>query len=479
MLKGLSTILAINGYIVERQVGGSGAWEKVGETKFPDNAAELTMILGADLMAQLGYDLRDNPKDPPLTPQEVFVLLRDDPALQQLVASQYFQVGVATGTGFMDENAPKGIGLSYRVTPKGGVTSFPTAKVPAQSSLPPATYGFDEVWTGPNALGVRPSIRPDNAEERYTWLESQKYRSWDGTVYLIWDVPEKDDGKSLQFDDKDFTAMNYVGYRVYRAAHGTQNWQSVNPKKSPCVSPAYCEMLITIFNQTGYNFPVYNFKEDLRAVYTDPADIYKVWDYKVCSVNAMREDIVCSSTLAVNVRELMPPTAADTITATVNAEQTRVTIDWEYFDDLELSYPLRFYVTRSPTLTLPIEQWIPIYPPEQTDPYIEVSTATTVTLSIEDKPPLNEVNWYRVQVRDNAGNWSAPGQAVKGAIYDRTGPTLGAIPQNKICAVNRMPKQITGLDPSILQVALYRGFSSTGPWHLVRRFTVNNGAGHD
>jgi hypothetical protein len=468
------------GYNVYRRPAGAADWQLIGTTSFAADVATMVAILGSDLTEQLGYDLRLNSKDAPLTPEEVYNRLKDDPGIRQLVAGQYYQVGQATGTVYLDLGVALEVDFEYRVEPVGGGHSgFTPAFVPKSGTSLPTPTGVSAVWTGPAALGVRPSSRPNDAAERYDWFSTQPYRAWDGTVYLIWDVPAQGVGNSgYKWDAYD--AANLIGYRVYRAPHGTQNWISVNPTKADCVSPGeFCEMLVGLGSLADTeDFPAYFFREDLREVYTDPAQIYTQWDYKVCPVDYFHQNAPCSTVLTVDVRELQPPASVnDAVIALDSWEtQTQLQLTWTYSDTQELSAPLRFYVTRSPTLTLPAEQWTPIIPQGSSDPYQQVSTTGPVTLNVIDVPPKDQVFWYRVQVRDNAGNWSAPGLAIKGALYDRTDPTLPTLPYDPVeCANNSLPFTLTGLSDDVMQLALYRSFDPGGPWQLIKRITVSGG----
>ena len=110
------------------------------------------------------------------------------------------------------------------------------------------------------------------------------------------------------------------------------------------------------------------------------------------------------------------------------------------------------------------------------DYFTSVSTGP-VTFSITDTPPLDQIHWYRVQVRDDAGNWAPPGVPVRAARYTRTGPPFPYIPHDdEICENNPMPLALLGLSPDIQVVALYRSFDPAGPFDLVERFITSHSA---
>jgi len=465
-----------DGYSIWRRLSGDADWgflETVSPVTTPD---DLVTVLGQDLVDQLCLDLRASADDPPLTLKQLFERLRRDTALVKMLQGQYYQVGLAMGTSYLDRGAPKDQTLEYRVLPLKGSLQFTPARVPSATSSLPTPTGLREVWTGPAALGVRPSSRPNGVDERFSWIEAQDYRPWNGTVYLIWDIPT--DTGSL---DDGLTAFNLAGYRVYRAPSTAGPWEKVNPSKADCAHPGsvFCEILTGLMlpPETQDGFPQFFFREDLHEVLTDPAQLYKPWTYKVCPVDGLRNEGVCSAPVSVPAREVMPPAPAHNLVVQPNLQQTQLQLTWVYSDTGDVSQPLRFYVTRSPTLTAPLDSWTPVTPTNATVPYHQLAITGPVTLTVVDVPPKDQVFWYRVQVRDNAGNWSAPGQAAKGALYTRTDPAFVPVPgynaQN--CAANPMPVTLTGLSAEVRQIAVYRGFAAGGPWHLVKRVTVENG----
>ncbi|MCU0521229.1 MAG: hypothetical protein MUF84_11115, partial [Anaerolineae bacterium] len=201
-----------DGYSIWRRLAGAGDWSYLGTASPVTTPEDLITILGQDLVDQLCLDLRADPDDPALTLKQLYERLRRDPALVRMLQGQYYQVGLAMGTSYLDRGAPQNDTLDYRVLPLKGSLQFTPARVPVATSSLPTPAGLREVWTGPASLGVRPSGRPDGADERFSWIEAQDYRPWDGTVYLLWDIPT--DTGSL---DDGLTAFNLAGYRVYRA----------------------------------------------------------------------------------------------------------------------------------------------------------------------------------------------------------------------------------------------------------------------
>ena len=470
-------VLATKSYAIDRRVAGEKAWETVGHAGVASNAEEMEAILGADLVAQLGYDLSGDPKGTPLSPQEIYDLLSQDPALVQVLAQAYYQVGLAFGASFVDEDAPRGVTLEYQVRDLGpGGIEFEPASVPVRALDIHPPFSLRETWEGPDGLGQAPSDRPANAPERYSWQTTSEYMAWDGKVYLIWDTPNTDPAGDGRVESARLS-MNVAGYRVYRSPHGRNRWSSINPTKTRCVTDELCEMLVGVGPQLNDSaFPPYHFVDNLHESAL-PATVYDTWDYKVCAVDALRNDIECSEALAVDVRELQPPIKVQNIEADVPEDQSKVTITWTYSDTSELSPPLRFYVTRSPTLTAPMEDWTVVKRKFSSVDYFEIRNTGPARLSVTDYPPRDQVYWYRVQVRDDAGNWSCEGNAVEAARYTRTPPELPRIPYDSTaCERNPMPLGLTGLDDNVFIVNLYRSFDPSGPYQLIKRFEVTQTA---
>jgi hypothetical protein len=434
-------------------------------------------ILGADLVEQLGYDLSGDPTGTPLTAQEIYDLLKSDLALAQVLSQTYYRVGLVTGTSYLDRDAPHDVTLEYRVRDlsPGGKEFEPAAVPPEDPDIHPP-FNLRETWEGPDGLGQAPSARPDDAPERYSWQSTSDYRPWDGKVYMIWDVPEEDVSNAGRVEEGR-RAMNVAGYRVYRSVPGLNRWSSVNPRKARCATKALCEILVGVAPEPYDSaFPAHYLVDDLHESSPDPTGVYDDWDYKVCAVDILGNDAECSQVLTVDVRELQPPAAVQDIKATVLRDQSEVSIRWTYSDTLELSPPLRFYVTRSPTLTAPLNEWTVVKEKGSLVDYLEIRNTGPVTLSVTDRPPRDQVFWYRVQVRDHAGNWSSEGIAAKAARYTRTAPTLPEIPYDKAaCENNPLPLTLTGLDDNVFLINLYRSFDVTGPFELVERFEVTQG----
>ncbi len=463
-------------FTVQRRVAGTATWQTIGTAAFAPNATAMATLLGPTLTEQLRTDLAGF-EDPltafedPLTAQELFDLLRTNPSVALIVAQRYYQAALATGMGFLDPSAPPNTTLEYRVIPEGGTRTFEPATIPPTGNAVPVPTALREVWIGPTTgnLGQPGSTRPQDAAERYSWLTTQHYQQWDGTVYLTWDMPLQGVvNKGTLEEGRD--AMNLAGYRVYRAPHRTTQWVSLNPRKDRCSSGPYCEMMVgaSPFPEDGV-IPAHHFQDKLHESTTAPADPYGIWDYKVCAVSLLGREVGCSNVLTVDVRELTPPRHVDEISAFVPENQSQISISWTYSDTHELNPPLTFYVTRSPELTLAPEQWTPIAT-------TQVPGTGPLNLAIVDTPPLDRLFWYRIQVRDNAGNWSSTGVPVSAARYTRTGPPFAAISYDQNCALNAMPLTLTGLDPAIQVVNVYRSFDPGGPFTLFERFIVQGGS---
>jgi hypothetical protein len=472
-------------YTISRRVSGATLWQRLADVQAATDYREMVNLLGSDLTTQLTWDLRAASADRPLTEEELYLRLFEDPLTARALALQFNEVARVLGLAYLDLTAPLDVALEYKVERTGGsLRAYTVADIPLKPASLSTPTNVRAAWPGPDTLGLRPSSRPDDAQERYHWTDAQQYRPWDGSVYLMWDLPAQPPGASPRDNQQ---ALNLRGYRVYRAVPGTppesSAWQLVNERSDNCrligpQSDDFCTVLvgITSLPATPQGGPEYFFREDLHTAYTDPGQIYTNWQYKVCPVGLFRSDGPCSSPLTVAVRELLPPVPVQGVTVATTQKPAEVNLTWVYSDSSELSPPLRFYVTRSPTFTAPLEQWTVVYPEGSTNPYIERAATTQLRLTISDRPPMNQVFWYRVQVRDHAGNWSAPSVPVKGVLYTRTIPNLAQPRYDpRVCANNPMPLTLTGLDPALAQIVVYRAFSADGPWQVIDRVPVSDG----
>ncbi len=453
----------------------SGDWTEYDTTAFAADAQVMADILGQDLLDQLALDLRDPPKDPgqevpPLTEQEVYDALLANFAWATLLADRYYQVALAIGAAYLDLAVPANEVMEYYVARTGAawprfgpVSIVPNAAIPAPTNLRESS-----VFDGPPGLGERPSWRLFNVEERYNWDAFQSDARADGRVFLIWDLPPGDG------DWPNYPAI--AGYNVYRRRWGWEGseWELTNP---PATNGVGNQLIRPGHPGDGEDCDDDAFfQDDLKTIFadSDPNDIYRKWDYKACPVDLLSNEGTCSSVITVPVRELGSPEPITDLHLEVMVEPNgHITVTWNYTDDLEISLPLLFFVTRSPTATLPITSWTELEP--LGIPYPVASP--TFTLTFTDTPPVGTSFWYRVQVRDNAGNWSPPGRMDLAGLFPREAPDLDPIPYDDVnCANNSPAINLTGLDPSFRQIVIYRAFDQAAPlpWHLIKRVLVED-----
>lgn len=478
-----ATVLAGDArYLIYRRIEGAPTWELLGEVRAAANVTQMKSLLGADLTRQLQWDLRERHTDPQLTELQLFNTLMHKESLGRVFSKYYYEVALVLGRAYLDLTAPRSTRLQYRIEQVGGSSRpYMPVNIPAEPDPLPLPTNLRATWYGPATLGLRPSNRPANAEERYDWMGAARYRAWDGTVYLMWDLPAQPDTAAPETD-----SMRAQGYLVYRAAPGSPNWEVVNAQKERCqftdpeLQTRYCTIMIGASGQptttSTVEDPEFFFREDLREVYTQPADIYRAWRYKVCPVDLKYQIGPCTAPLTVTPRELLPPAPVQHIEVTITEDPARVHLTWVYSDTAELSPPLRFYVTRSPTYTASLDTWEPLYPAGSSNPYIQTAITTPLTMTIVDAPPLNQPHWYRIQVRDNAGNWSAPSVPVAGALYNREPPTLVQPEYDDICANNPETLVLENLDPAVVEIVIHRRLGREGSWQIIARVPTVNGA---
>lgn len=126
-------------------------------------------------------------------------LLEED-ALGQMLASRFYPVALATGTGFLDEGAQAGVNYTYTVEDADNASKTGNATVLAGQRTPlSAPTAFDCVELGPGS-----DLRaPDEAG----WSEQQRDRRFDRRVLLRWNASH---------EPIDASAWR-TGYDVWRA----------------------------------------------------------------------------------------------------------------------------------------------------------------------------------------------------------------------------------------------------------------------
>ncbi|MFM2309457.1 MAG: hypothetical protein RLY87_1578 [Chloroflexota bacterium] len=370
----------------------------------------------------------------------------------------------AVGLSYRDtDTANPRATLTYTIRISNTMTSVGTIVVAPDGTTTniPTPTGLREagVYDGPSDLGIIGTSRPITAPERYDSGLVQNEINNDGTVYLTWTKGSISNGRMV------------AGYNVYRMAPTTLFWSKLNSElvsvnEYQPVSPPN----ITIPGPTPISVAAY--KDDpyfyADTLITSPAH-YRSWMYKVCPVDIANKEGTCSTSVTAVKRDLIPPTPVDTVSvntvypATPSAGPAKVVLTWRYFDldTSGIGAAPTFYVTRAITTGLKMADWTPV----ATIPAPRRNSITTYT----DMPPVGKTYWYRIQVRDNAGNWSNPSRPVKAGIFDRTPPAQPVIANdNKAPCLSALPPRLA-VPTDVKQVVLYRSVGG-GAWVLVKRF---------
>ncbi len=419
-----------------------------------------------------------------------------------LLADAYPEIAQAVGLGFMDTNVPSQATAEYYVQVKGDPNAAiygPVSISPLAALAAPTNLREGTVYKGPQDLGISPTSRPITGTERYDWDGAQVYRQAHGTAFLLWDVPSDATEKSNQLlDPFQFSGTgpvmtlpvnpNVAGYRIYRKGPATNNqWELVNPLKvsgNPSAGYRLIQPGKSVDPVTQGQFFYADRLLDVFDVPTRvrPDQIFAVWQYKVCPVDLLGNEGPCSQPADIRVRDLRPPAAVADLQVSVDEQHTKLTLTWTY-TATDQSEPLKFYVLRSPdpvSLTepsvlasLPITAWVDITPNGLTQ-------ANTVTMTYQYVPPKQGLYWFRIQVRDAAGNWSAPSAPAKGGLYPRQKPPAPNVSDVNQCVPGGLSVNFTGLASQVRQLIVYRSFdpitSVNAPGaQLIQRIRVENG----
>lgn len=335
-----------------------------------------------------------------------------------------------------------------------------TPNIPQPTSLREAG-----VYDGPSVVGVIGSTRAVTSPERYDPGIMQNEVSNDGKVFLTWIKGTVTGGRIVS------------GYNVYRKNPAAIFWSKINvdpvsisgyQPTSP-LPPVVFDTSTVTRTVAAYSDDAYYFVDD---IITAPAQ-YKSWNYKVCPLDIANNEGTCSTTLSAIKRDLIPPTPVDKIVATPlyptqpSALPGRIQLSWRYFD-LDRSgagATPTFYVTRAISTGLKLANWTPIA--------TILAPTRNISTTYIDTPPVGSIYWYRIQVRDNAGNWSAASRPVKGGIFDRVAPALPILgtENSKTPCIDKLPSRLA-VPSDVTQVILYRKLG-TGKWVLVKRFRPN------
>ncbi len=446
------TLDVANKYSVYRRALTEVEWTYIGGTEFVKDAGTFEALVSADLRTALAKDMG-------VAVADLYTFLAANLDLAQLHADQHPELALALGMAFFDDNIDF-VEWTYKVeVERGGgsaellqqscVPTPPTARVEwTYTPLDPQENNIADV---PADLGVAPSARPLDAAERTDWDKAQQFRQMDGRVYLDWNGAKLPDPSLAPTPTCPTNGdIQIAGYHVYRRHALTGNaWELANTTSS-----GGTPILARISSDD------FQFEDAVHAIYGDAA--YDKWDYKVCAVDYLGQEVVCEEALEIWVRELDSPSAVANLTAMMNDDHSQLSVEWTYSDPDEVHTPVEFVVSRATSHTA--TEWED-YP---------ATSSSAITIDKTDDEGVTY--WYRVQVRDDAGNWSAPSAPVHATFYPRSAPPFAPELDNADCVTNTMPLQLDGLDERIVQVAMYRGFSADGPFQIIDRFRVEAGS---
>lgn len=456
---------ATSSYTIMYRTAGGQQWSSLATVQPTADAHAMMAILGSELYETLRYDLRPSPDQPPLLPEQLYDLLLNNPELGQAAAEAYWQVGVVIGRAYVHGNVPATARYDYYVARSSQPQTplfQPVCTSPTSIAFRPTNLKAALVVNIPAELGLLNSSRPFDAIERYEWDQYQQARRMHGRAFLVWDMLPDTPPPSDPLACSPAESLRVAGYNLYRrdALTPNQDWQQVNPQsdsgRSILVRPGLPA------DEQQNDFETYFFQEDILGQYpsASPNLLFGRHDYRVCVVDYFGQEHRCV-TAPIEVRELDTPAAVQRPDVAIDAYHTAVSLRWNFADPAETSLPLRYFVTRSSDSSAPPDEWLNLTP-----------NGTSLT-SLVDTPPADTAFWYRVQVRDNAGNWSPLSAPVAGALYDRAPPSADL---NPACGAYHWPltyDDLANLSETPAQIAFYRSFEPAGPWFLIERLQVD------
>ncbi len=409
------------------------------------NFADFQQLVPADVMDDLKVQLGAE------SVQDLYDRLSADNDLVRLIANNHHEVAIAFGLGYLDSDALAGSTL-YTVLPAAGGARIGEICADHNNDFAPLNLRAIDPFAIPDGLGERPSPRPFNAAERFDWGSSQRWRTQDGRVFLDWDtLPEEQNPLRCAGREQERLA----GYHVYRNGLMTDGMEpfdatpSGNPTRISVGSQAENDPNRSDDNYLMEGAEPYLLEDDIKTNFPDfpLQQVYVPLDYRVCKVDYLGTEHACELLAKVPVRELIPPMPPTDLSAEMNTANTVLTLDWNHDTAAEASEPVRYYVSYSRDPHLPADQWQ------------DLIFAGLQNSAVSFGNPLDEVNvtlWYRVQVRDNAGNWSAASPPVSATFADRIAPEPPSSADVNDCEAGRLPINLTLADADVVSVRVYR-----------------------
>lgn len=340
----------------------------------------------------------------------------------------------------------------------GVVTVHPDTK---GARLPVPIVSEAKTYDGPPNVGLIDSKQPTTVPERFDESIMQNERSNHGKAFLVWS-----EGAPVGP-----TNRIVVGYNVKRQMGSL--FEQLNDEPISINSSTLFTTTVTTAEGT------FSASVDDQYYFVDdelwPAS-FGVWSYVVCPVDIAGAEGPCSKPVKATKRELVPPDMSQMhfevtpiYPTPPSSGAATIKISWSYFDIHASGYGKspQFFVTRALTTGLELSKWTPIG-----KPITAINSFSVGSYIIYDTPPLNTTYWYRIQVRDNAGNWSAPSEPVKGAIFDRTPPAAPTLAKTNTPCYSTLPARLS-VPSDVTQAVLYRRLSLTGEWRIVKRFRPN------
>lgn len=398
------------------------------------------------------------------------------PALAQAVGLGYSDVLSTNLTSTLIYTV-KRVNTDSTETVVGSVSVAPDVATPSMPA--PSNLREPKVYDGPPAVGIINSVQSPTTAERYDG-SMQNEVSNDGKVFLMWD-------RGVNSKPTRYIA----GYNVYRQNVGGLLWTKLNTDlvtttdSQPYATSTFTTTVTSNLFPSYYDDPYY-FVDDKITTVSD----YKSYKYRVCPVDIANTEGTCSNVITAVKRDLIPPSQVSEFSFDFETYKTgiqtvypipassqpgKVRLTWKYRDKdgINVGNLPQFYITRAITTGVALTNWTAIATLPAT------SAVITSTYVYTDSPPLNRIFYYRIQVRDNAGNWSAVSAPVKGGVYDRVPPAkpqLAATPQKRRCYERLMSRQAVPSD--VRQVLISRRLSEASEWRLIRRLRPNRDNGN-
>lgn len=374
----------------------------------PDaTAAVLTLNTTDSRWPTLYTDLLEEYEDQNVTDiVSLYAMLDENMLVAQKLTNEYYPIALINGWGYLDTDFVSGNTYTYRVVRVvDNKTIGKVALIAGQLTPLPAPQNVQ-------ALQLDPAESELTHAKEADWGQVQADRRFHQNAYLRWDVDEP--------GATGYPAAWTIGYDIYRAPADTPDALaqvngeiSVQPIAASEPDTVASDVILTDAAEQDYQL--------IAHFYADRTDVYGNYVYRVAPRDALGQirqwpanSTQFSAAVDVTTFDFLPPLPPQNPQATIDTNQTQVTLSWEMPDPPADLAGFRIERTLSFSNTIPTAECGDV-----TACWMEVATVDTNTFQwVDNDPQLQQARWYRLQAVDESGNRSLYTMPVHATLHD-------------------------------------------------------------